>query len=194
LFVFVVFISLPLIFASEVWMELRHLRYFVTLAEELHFARAAERPNVPSPTLTVQIQEIERSLSARLFFRTKRSVALTPAGEVSLDEARNVLEIYDRTESIGRVEIGYAGVPLEETSTSTLARDGHVDIGFIRLPMTLPRALKIHNLLRDTSGLAFPSDHPEAGSIGPVQPKPSCSRCIHHAGAGGWDLRGCSAR
>ena len=83
-------------------MELRHLRYFVALAEELHFARAAERLNIAPPTLTVQIQEIERTLSARLFVRTKRSVALTAAGKVFLDEARNVLETYDRAESIGR--------------------------------------------------------------------------------------------
>lgn len=99
-------------------MELRHLRYFVALAEELHFARTAERLNIAPPTLTVQIQEIERTLSARLFVRTKRSVALTPAGEIFLSEARNVLEQFAKAESvglragrgeIGRVEIGYVG-------------------------------------------------------------------------------------
>jgi DNA-binding transcriptional LysR family regulator len=82
-------------------MELRHLRYFVALAEELHFARAAERLNIAPPTLTVQIQEIERTLSARLFVRTKRSVALTPAGEIFLSEARNVLEQFAKAESVG---------------------------------------------------------------------------------------------
>src|ERR1700733_4481867 len=99
--VFVIFISLSLIFVNEAWMELRHLRYFVTLAEELHFARAAERLNIAPPTLTVQIQEIERTLSARLFVRTKRSVALTAAGEIFLGEARNVLATYARAESVG---------------------------------------------------------------------------------------------
>ncbi|WP_217284102.1 LysR family transcriptional regulator [Brucella pituitosa] len=63
-------------------MELRHLRYFITVAEELHFSRAAERLNIAAPTLTVQIQEIERVLSVRLFTRTKRSVMLTSAGKV----------------------------------------------------------------------------------------------------------------
>src|ERR1700740_2175626 len=97
-----IFIRLPLIFASGAQMELRHLRYFVTLAEELHFTRAAERLSIAPPTLTVQIQEIERTISARLFVRTKRSVALTAAGEVFLAEARNVLETYARAESVGR--------------------------------------------------------------------------------------------
>jgi DNA-binding transcriptional LysR family regulator len=99
-------------------MELRHLRYFVTLADELHFARAAERLNIAPPTLTVQIQEIERTLSARLLVRTKRSVKLTSTGEIFLREARNVLAQFARADSVGRragrgefgrVEIGYVG-------------------------------------------------------------------------------------
>ena len=63
-------------------MELRHLRYFVAVAEALRFARAAELLGIAPPTLTIQIQEIERTLSAKLLMRTKRSVALTSAGEV----------------------------------------------------------------------------------------------------------------
>nr|WP_314073400.1 LysR substrate-binding domain-containing protein [uncultured Roseococcus sp.] len=99
-------------------MEFRHFRYFVTLAEHLHFARAAELLNISPPTLTVQIQEIERALSVQLFKRTKRSVSLTSAGELFLEEARLVLAQYARAESvgrragrgeIGRIEIGYVG-------------------------------------------------------------------------------------
>ena len=97
-------------------MELRHLRYFVVLAEELHFTRAAERLNISPPTLTVQIQEIERTLSAQLLNRTKRSVTLTSAGEVFLSEARRVLKQFATAENagrragrgeLGRIEIGY---------------------------------------------------------------------------------------
>src|ERR1700743_3741138 len=83
-------------------MELRHLRYFVAVAETLHFGRAAAQLGIAPPTLTVQIQEIERTLSARLFARTKRSVALTPAGEIFLGEARAVLDQFARAESVGR--------------------------------------------------------------------------------------------
>ena len=99
-------------------MELRHMRYFVAAAEALHFGRAAERLGIAPPTLTVQIQEIERTLSARLFARTKRSVALTPAGEIFLAEAREVLSRFAKAESvgrragrgeIGRIELGYVG-------------------------------------------------------------------------------------
>lgn len=172
-------------------MELRHLKYFVTLAEELHFARAAERLNIAPPTLTVQIQEIERTLSARLFVRTKRSVALTPAGEIFLVEARNAIAQFARAESVGRragrgelgrVEIGYvgsaayAGVLQDQTSRFTrawpnvhvnarelpmdelplLIAEDQIDIGFVRLPVKLPKSLLVHVLLHDYYCVASP--------------------------------------
>jgi DNA-binding transcriptional LysR family regulator len=184
-------------------MELRHYRYFVTLAEELHFARAAERLGIAPPTLTVQIQEIERALSAKLFARTKRSVALTPAGEVFLSEARNVLLQADRAESvgrragrgdIGRIEIGYVGSavysgvlqqqtgrfrqswPGVEINARELAMadlpglvdDGQVDLGLVRLPIQVPRSLRMRVLVRDHFCAAFPADHPQAHIAGPV--------------------------
>lgn len=97
-------------------MELRHLRYFVTLAETLHFARAAERLDIAAPTLTVQIQDLERHLGAQLFTRGTRQVALTGAGEVFLAEARAVLGQAEQAENagrragrgeVGRVVLGY---------------------------------------------------------------------------------------
>lgn len=99
-------------------MELRHVRAFLAVAEELHFARAAERLGIAPPSLTVQIHDLESSLGATLFYRTKRVVRLSPAGEAFLPEAQAVLAQVERAESIGRragrgevgrVEIGYVG-------------------------------------------------------------------------------------
>jgi len=71
--------------------ELRVLGYFVAVAEELHFGRAAARLHIAQPSLSVQIRNLERSLDTPLFNRTSRGVSLTPAGEVLLDHARPLL-------------------------------------------------------------------------------------------------------
>jgi DNA-binding transcriptional LysR family regulator len=76
-------------------MELRHLRYFVAVAEELHFRRAAERLHVAQPAVSEQIRKLESELGVRLLNRDQRSVALTDAGAVLLREARRVLEHAD---------------------------------------------------------------------------------------------------
>src|SRR3954464_15917522 len=73
-------------------MELRHLRYFVAGAEELHFRRASERLHVAQPAVSVQVRKLEEELGVRLLNRTPRSVSLTHAGAVFLREARRVLE------------------------------------------------------------------------------------------------------
>jgi DNA-binding transcriptional LysR family regulator len=77
-------------------VELRQLRYFVTLAEELHFGRAAARLEIATPTLSQQTAALERSLGHALLHRTSRAVALTPAGEALLEEARLVLAAAER--------------------------------------------------------------------------------------------------
>jgi DNA-binding transcriptional LysR family regulator len=72
-------------------MELRHLKYFIAVAEELHFARAARRVHIAQPSLSKQIQQLEQELGFPLFYRTKQRVELLDAGHVFLDEARRLL-------------------------------------------------------------------------------------------------------
>lgn len=71
------------------------MRYFVAVGEELHFGRAAARLHISSPTLSQQIKLVEREIGAPLFVRQSRGVSLTPAGEVFLREARQVIEAAD---------------------------------------------------------------------------------------------------
>lgn len=91
-------------------MELRHLRYFAILAEELNYGRAAERLHISQPPLTRQIQQLEDDLGARLFTRNTRGVALTPAGVALLDDAKRILGLVqgarERAGKAGKGEIG----------------------------------------------------------------------------------------
>lgn len=83
-------------------MELRHLRYFIVLAEELHFARAAARLNISPSSLTEQIQTLEASLGGSLFKRTNKAVSLTGAGQRFLDEAQLTIQHADHAQLVGR--------------------------------------------------------------------------------------------
>ena len=97
-------------------MELRQLRYFVTVAEELHFGKAAERLEITQPALSKQIRVLETELDIELFIRTKRMVKLTKAGEVFFTQAQQLLQQASAAiglaksaalGEIGRLTIGY---------------------------------------------------------------------------------------
>jgi DNA-binding transcriptional LysR family regulator len=83
-------------------MELRHLRYFVTVAEELNFSRAAARLRVSQPPLSRQIKSLEEEIGTELFDRSKRNLQLTPAGKSFLDQAKQILEQSDRAARLAK--------------------------------------------------------------------------------------------
>jgi DNA-binding transcriptional LysR family regulator len=102
-------------------LEFRHLRYFLALAEELHYGRAAQRLAISQPPLSVAIQQLEASVGARLFDRDSKGVRLTPAGEAFRGSAQALL---DRAEDacalarevqageVGRLRLGFVGSTL----------------------------------------------------------------------------------
>jgi DNA-binding transcriptional LysR family regulator len=83
-------------------MELRHLRYFVTLAESLHFGKAAAKLQIAQPSLSHQIQQLEAELQTTLLQRTRRRVELTEAGRMFFEEARDILARSDRAAMVAR--------------------------------------------------------------------------------------------
>ncbi|MDY1324084.1 LysR family transcriptional regulator [Pseudomonas aeruginosa] len=111
-------------------MELRHLRYFIAVAEELHFGRAAERLGISQPPLSQQIQALEEKIGARLFERTNRRVELTDAGRLFLDESRQVLAQVDKAVllarrahlgELGELKIGFtSSAPFTSTIPSSI--------------------------------------------------------------------------
>ena len=90
--------------------DLNQLRCFVTVAEELHFGRAAARLNMTQPPLSRQIQVLEHIIDAPLLERTSRSVRLTPAGRSFLPEARRILKLAESASQVARrIALGKIG-------------------------------------------------------------------------------------
>lgn len=121
-------------------VELRHLRYFLAVAEELHFSRAAERLQIAQPALSQQIRKLEAEIGVELFHRTKRRVQLSAAGEAMLRPARQTLD-----EAVAAVEAA---------QRAARGEIGHLTIGFIETAATTIVPLAVRR---------FREDHPEVG-------------------------------
>jgi DNA-binding transcriptional LysR family regulator len=108
-------------------VELRQLRYFVTLAEELHFGRAAAREHIVQSALSQQLQRLERELGVRLLERSTHHVALTVAGAAFLAEARKIIAQVDRAAQVARSAAG----------TAPSLRVGIIDASYDSMPQIL---------------------------------------------------------
>ncbi|MFV0265397.1 MAG: LysR substrate-binding domain-containing protein [Kluyvera sp.] len=150
-------------------MDLRHLRYFLAVAEEGHFGRAAERLHIVQPALSMQIKALEEELGGPLLVRTSRKVELTDAGRLLLDEARRTLAQVEHARQtvqrsirgeIGRVRVGFAG---NAVFSGTLTRDlrafRHAYPDAELVVREIPPLLQADALLTGQLDIAYTPDH-----------------------------------
>ena len=153
-------------------MEMRQLRYFTVLAEELSFTRAAHKLHVSQPPLSFQIASLEEELGARLFERTSRSVQLSAAGAAFLPHARAVLERLEQARTQvrqvaqgfeGSVHMGLAGShfwgPLPRFITAFRQSRPKVDVVLHEM-MPADHLQALHDGAMDISLLRSPTEHP----------------------------------
>lgn len=130
-------------------MDLRHIRYFIAVAEELNMRRASIRLHISQPPLTRQIQQLEDELGVQLFIRTPRGMELTQAGELFLAEARNIHSVVEQATErtkragqgkLGKLDIGIFGSGILDTIPKLLLafRNTHPDVNIV-----------LHNMNKD---------------------------------------------
>ncbi len=173
-------------------LDLRKLRYFVAVAEELHFGRAAERLYIAQPVLSRQIRKLEQELGTELLLRTSRNVTLTPAGLQLLDEAKSLLAAADatrrRVEDVASGEaaltVGFFvgdeftaaleafGARYPDVAVNLLRvywhdqtqvlHDGRADVAFVHLPVD-DEGLELLLVRSEPRAAVLPAGHPSAG-------------------------------
>ena len=146
-------------------MDLRHFRYFIAVAEELSFTRAAVRLHIGQPPLSMLIKAMETEIGVKLFDRNRRRVELTPAGVIFLDKARNVLKGADDAVSSaqrvargegGTLRIAYSSTPPMLSAFRTAIRDYRTSYPLVRLDLTYATtAQQIDGLLADRFDVGF---------------------------------------
>lgn len=149
--------------------ELRHLRYFLTVAEELHFRRAAERLHIAQPALSKQIQQLEAAIGIKLFERTNRRVILTEAGQVFYSEAKTIFKYIDNAISLTqRAALGERGelkliftAPAMSTVLPSILRTYKRNFPKVKVTLTeLPTSAQIEALQTGEADCGF--FHPTA--------------------------------
>ncbi|MEU3302812.1 LysR substrate-binding domain-containing protein [Streptomyces sp. NPDC006678] len=173
-------------------VDLRKMRYFVVVAEELHFGRAAERLHITQPVLSRQIRALEQELRAQLFTRNKQSTELTAAGRQLLEDARPLLaaaqalcrRVQQATHGSPEFTVGFMpGITVTGAVRAFSARhpelsvqvvrtswgdqvqgvhEGLLDVSFVRLPVD-HRGLELRPLFREPRVAVLPADHRLAG-------------------------------
>ncbi|SEG81793.1 DNA-binding transcriptional regulator, LysR family [Actinacidiphila yanglinensis] len=172
-------------------VDLRKLRYFVAVAEELHFGRAAERLHIAQPVLSRQIRALEGELRVRLLERDRRGATLTPAGEQLVGDARNLLAAADGLTRRVREAAGdrrfvvafmpgitvtgpvqellarHPGLDVQVMRTgwhdqATVLLDGSADVGFVRTPVDRT-GLRLRRLYDEPRVAVLPRGHRLAG-------------------------------
>jgi DNA-binding transcriptional LysR family regulator len=152
-------------------MELRHLRYFVGVAEEQHFGRAAERLHIAQPALSRQIQDLEREMGFLLFDRLPRGVRLSAAGTLFLSDARRILQDVDQAKRRAeRIALGQAGT-LRIGIATAVSWHGLVVNAFREFRRRHPDVeLVVHPLVSVHQVEAVVSDRLDAGFAAAVTP------------------------
>lgn len=173
-------------------LDLRKLRYFVAVADQLHFGRAAEELHIAQPVLSRQIRALEHDLGAALFTRNRHGVALTDAGRQLLDDAGPLLAsahaVRHRVSAAAagsrRLVVGFrAGIPVtpaarafesqhpdvvvdvqrvESDDQAAMLLDGRIDVGYVRLPID-EAGLRITPLYTEPRVAVLPAGHRLAG-------------------------------